>query len=61
MQGIVNCCSGEGHTLQTIVIKYLKERNNIIKLNLGFYPYADYEPMVFWGDDTKLKLIIKNE
>ena len=25
-----------------------------ISLNLGMYPYPDYEPMAFWGDRAKL-------
>ena len=30
------------------------ENNWNIKLNLGYYPYLDYEPMAFWGDRKKL-------
>jgi hypothetical protein len=26
-----------------------------LRLNLGVHPYPDWEPMHFWGDDTKLK------
>ena len=33
--------------------------NHNMNLNLGFYPYPDYEPMEFWGDICKLQKIIK--
>ncbi|MFT3934709.1 MAG: NAD-dependent epimerase/dehydratase family protein [Chitinophagaceae bacterium] len=57
VQGIINCCSGKPITVKQLVDRYLQERNANIHLNLGHYPYADYEPMSFWGDTKKLKLI----
>ncbi|KKM99361.1 hypothetical protein LCGC14_0577250 [marine sediment metagenome] len=36
----------------------MKRRKKRIKLNLGFYPYPDYVPMEFWGDNTKLKSVL---
>ncbi|MFT3679337.1 MAG: NAD-dependent epimerase/dehydratase family protein [Ferruginibacter sp.] len=56
--GIINCCSGKPVTVKEFVAWYLREKNKTIQLNLGFYPYPDYEPMRFWGDDSKLKMII---
>ncbi len=61
INGIINCCSGVPVKVKTLVKNYLKENNKTIDLNLGYYPYADYEPMAFWGDDTKLKKILTNE
>ena len=61
INGIINCCSGVPVKVKTLVENYLKENNKTIDLNLGYYPYADYEPMAFWGDDTKLKKILTNE
>jgi len=58
IQGIINCCSGEPISVKDFVVNYLRFKNKHIDLNLGFYPYADYEPMQFWGDNTKLKKII---
>lgn len=55
--GVINCCSGIPVTVKQLVQEYLKETNQSIKLNLGYYPYPDYEPMHFWGDNTKLKTI----
>jgi len=59
---IVNCCSGKPISVRCLVENYLLKQNYNMKLNLGFYPYPEYEPMAFWGDNTKLKLIKeKNE
>jgi nucleoside-diphosphate-sugar epimerase len=55
--GVINCCSGKPVTVKDFVLEYLRKRNKNIQLNLGFYPYVDYEAMHFWGDNTKLKTI----
>lgn len=55
----INCCSGEPVSVKNLVKNYLIEKQYHIKLNLGFYPYLDYEPMEFWGDSSKLKEIRK--
>lgn len=56
--GIINCCSNKPVTVKQFVTDYIEYKNLQIQLNLGYYPYADYEPMAFWGDDTKLKTIL---
>ena len=58
---IINCCSGKPISIRKLVENHVKNRGKTIKLNLGYYPYSDYEPMAFWGDNTKLKSIIKNK
>lgn len=57
LQGIFNCCSGKPISIRSLVEAYLKENNYSMKLNLGYYPYSIYEPMAFWGNNSKLKLI----
>ena len=57
--GIINCCSGKPVKVKDFVTNYVQQKGKEIKLNLGYYPYAAYEPMCFWGDDTKLRQIIK--
>jgi nucleoside-diphosphate-sugar epimerase len=57
--GIINCCSGVPVTIKQLVLNYLKSRHKSIKLNLGHYPYPDYEPMHFWGDNDRLNQIIQ--
>lgn len=61
VSGIVNCCSGIPVTVKQLVERYLSGKGRTIPLNLGYYPYPDYEPMRFWGDNTKLKIILCNE
>ncbi len=56
--GIINCCSGEPVTVKVFVENYLAKQDNTITLNLGYYPYPDYEPMRFWGDNKKLEKIL---
>lgn len=61
VEGVINCCSGEPVSVRSFVENYLKAKGKQIKLNLGYYPYADYEPMCFWGDYKKLAGIINNK
>jgi dTDP-6-deoxy-L-talose 4-dehydrogenase (NAD+) len=49
LNGIMNCSSGYPISIRSLVERYLRENNKHIKLNLGYYPYPDYEPMSFWG------------
>jgi len=56
--GLVNICSGQPTSVKNIVKEWLFEANTSIDLNLGVYPYPDYEAMQFWGDDTKLRAIL---
>jgi dTDP-6-deoxy-L-talose 4-dehydrogenase (NAD+) len=55
--GIINISSNEPIKIIDLVKKYLLDTKQTISLNLGFYPYPDYEPFSFWGDNTKLKNI----
>ena len=59
-QSLLHCCSGEPISLRRLVENHVRKRNASIKLNLGYYPYPDYEPIAFWGDNTKLINIIDN-
>ncbi len=60
INGIINCCSGKPISIKNLVKAYLKKKDMNIKLNLGYYPYPDYEPMAFWGDNKKLNKILEN-
>ena len=59
--GVINISSNEPVTVKEFVANYLRNKNKTITLNLGHYPYPDYEPMKFWGDNGKLKTIVGNE
>jgi nucleoside-diphosphate-sugar epimerase len=52
--GTINCCSGKPVSIRALVEKRLRERNADLRLDLGYYPYPEYEPMAFWGDSRKL-------
>lgn len=56
IDGLFNCCSGKPISIRKLVDNYLAENKTKVELNLGYYPYPDYEPMAFWGDNSnKLK------
>ena len=57
--GIINCCSGKPISIRKFVEIFLEQRRTNIRLNLGFYPYPDYEPMAFWGNADKLNEILR--
>ena len=56
--GIVNVCSGVPVSVRHLVEGWIRDNNWNIKLNLGYFPYADYEPLEFWGDNQKLMAAI---
>lgn len=47
--GTINICSGKPISVRKLVEQWLQENGWEIELNLGHYPYPDYEPMAFWG------------
>jgi Nucleoside-diphosphate-sugar epimerases len=57
-RGIVNCCSGRPVSVRRLVEDHIAARKASIRLNLGFYPYTDYEPMAFWGNPGKLSNVV---
>lgn len=52
--GVVNICSGKPISIRKLVEGWIQENGWSINLNLGYYPYPDYEPMAFWGVRNKL-------
>ena len=53
--GVVNVCQGRPISVRRLVEQHLESRGAKIDLNLGYYPYPDYEPLAFWGDNTRLR------
>ena len=53
--GVVNVCSGKAISVRQQVENWLAENAWSIALNLGYYPYPDYEPLAFWGTCSKLQ------
>jgi nucleoside-diphosphate-sugar epimerase len=56
--GVVNLCSGLPISVRKLVEQWISDNGWEIELNLGHYPYPNYEPMAFWGDTEKLRSII---
>ena len=50
--GVLNLCSGQPISVRTLVEGWIEENGWDIELELGHYPYPDYEPMEFWGVPT---------
>ena len=57
VEGVINCCSGQAISVKSLVESTLQQRGAQLNLNLGHYPYPDYEGMHFWGDNTKLRSV----
>lgn len=57
--GTVNVCSGKPISVRKLVEGWIEQNGWSINLNLGHYPYPDYEPMAFWGDNTKIEKLMK--
>jgi nucleoside-diphosphate-sugar epimerase len=56
--GIVNVCSGVPKTVAVLVREWLREAGATVRLDLGKYPYPDYEPRAFWGSARKLESLV---
>lgn len=48
--GTFNVCSGKPISIRRLVEERIAELGARIDMNLGHYPYPDYEPMAFWGE-----------
>lgn len=59
--GIINCCSGVPRSVRGVVEDYLAASGKEIALELGHYPYPDYEPMAFWGSTAKLSSVVAKD
>jgi len=57
-EGAVNVCSGRPVSVRRLVEGWIRDNGWTIVLNLGHYPYPDYEPMAFWGERHKLDRIL---
>lgn len=57
--GVVNVSSGEPVSVRRLVEGWIDRHEWDISLNLGHYPYPDYEPMAFWGSRAKLDACLR--
>lgn len=51
---VTNICSGIPISIRQLVEGWIDKNGWDIELNLGYYPYPDYEPMAFWGSNKKM-------
>ncbi len=58
LDGIINICSGRPVSVRHLVEQHIKKVKASIQLNLGYYPYPDYEPMAYWGNDATFEAMI---
>ncbi|WP_198935444.1 NAD(P)-dependent oxidoreductase [Chlorobium sp. KB01] len=57
--GTINICSGKPLSVRNLVEQRIRDEQYHIELNLGFYPYPDYEPIAFWGDTSRFDHLTK--
>jgi nucleoside-diphosphate-sugar epimerase len=50
--GTFNICSGEPRAVRSLVEEWFAARGASPTLDLGVYPYPDYEPFAFWGTNV---------
>ena len=61
INGIINISSGHPEKLADRVERFIKENNYRIKLDYGKYPDRAYDSKAVWGDDSKIKAIMKRK
>lgn len=59
VNGIINICSGKPEKLADRVERFIKENNYDIKLIYGAFPDRPYDSKAVWGNDNKIRKIIK--
>lgn len=57
--GVINCCSGYPMPLKERVEKFIKDNNYAIRLQYGAFPDRPYDSKAVWGDDFKIRVIMK--
>lgn len=58
IDAVVNIGSGKPQSVRRFVEQYLATQGRQLNLELGHYPYPDYEPMAFWADTTHLNALL---
>lgn len=59
--GIVNICSGTPISVRSLVERWVAQSGRDIALDLGRYPYPNYEPLAFWGSTRRLRQIVRDD
>lgn len=59
INGVINICHGRPEKLADRVERFISENNYNIKLDYGKFPDRSYDSKAVWGDDTKIRKILK--
>lgn len=59
INGIINICSGRPEKLADRVERFIKENQFDITLKYGAFPDRPYDSKAIWGDDFKIRMILK--
>ncbi len=59
VNGIINCCSGHPMSLAERTEQFIKDNKLEISLEYGAYPDRPYDSPCVYGDNTKIKQILK--
>ncbi|MGT2808597.1 NAD(P)-dependent oxidoreductase [Streptococcus iniae] len=60
IQGIINCCSGQPVSIGDKVSQFIETHHLSIKPEFGVFPEREYDSPAIWGDNTKIKAILRN-
>lgn len=60
INGIINICSGRPEKLADRVERFIQENKYKIELEYGTFPDRAYDSKAVWGNDSKIKAILKN-
>lgn len=58
---IINICSGIPRSVRGLVEQWRELAHSRISLNLGRYPYPNYEPFAFWGNRSRLNDLLESQ
>ncbi len=58
--GFISICKGKPIRLIDLVKNWINESGQSIDLDLGAYPYREFEPKSFWGDREYLNQILNS-
>lgn len=61
VNGIINICHGRPEKLADRVERFIHDNNYKIKLDYGKFPDRPYDSKAVWGDDSKIREIMKNK
>ena len=60
IDGVIDCCSGVPSRLGDMVEAFIKENNFKIRPQYGAFPSRSYDSKIVYGDNRKIKQIMKN-